>query len=93
MASALHKLRAMAHTRRSKSQDTGFGMPRLLLLPMLMGIGAGIGAVAYRVLIALFHNLFFSGTWSLDYDANIHAAASPWGSAILLPIAVALGVA
>lgn len=89
MASALHKLRAMVHTRRSKSQDTGFGMPRLLLLPVLMGIGA----VAYRVLIALFHNLFFSGTWSLDYDANIHAAASPWGSVILLPIAVALGVA
>ncbi|MFA9459226.1 chloride channel protein [Thiohalorhabdus sp. Cl-TMA] len=67
---------------------------RLGLLAILVGIIAGLGAVAFRAMIALVHNLTFYGAWSLEYDANLHAAPSPWGAGIILvPVAGALVVA
>ncbi|NCC53148.1 MAG: chloride channel protein, partial [Spartobacteria bacterium] len=51
---------------------------------LLTGLVAGLGAIAFRGLIALFHNLFFLGTWSLQYDANVHTPMSPWGWGIVL---------
>ncbi|MCA9519497.1 MAG: chloride channel protein [Myxococcales bacterium] len=63
------------------------------LLAVLIGVVAGFGAVAFRLLIALFHNLFFLGRLSLTYDANVHTPASPWGPlVILVPVVGALGV-
>jgi CIC family chloride channel protein len=48
----------------------------------------------FRGLIALFHNLFFLGQWSLVYDANAHTPPSPWGPfVILVPVLGAAGVA
>ncbi len=65
-----------------------------LLLSVLVGIIAGLGAVLFRGLIALFHNLLFLGKVSAVYDANIHTPASPWGPFIILvPVVGALGVA
>ena len=67
---------------------------RLTLYSVLVGIVAGLGAVAFRALIALFHNLFFYGRASAVYDTLKHAAVSPWGAGVILvPVAGALVVA
>ena len=61
---------------------------------MVVGAGAGLGAVAFRALIGFFHNLLFLGELSFAYDANAHTPASPWGAlVILVPVAGAAGVA
>jgi len=61
----------------------------LVLLAFVTGEVAGLGAVIFRGLIALFHNLLFLGTFSFAYDANVHTPDSPWGPVIIL--APALG--
>ena len=67
--------------------------PILWALSILVGIVAGLGAVAFRALIAFFHNVLFLGTLSTAYDANVHTPPSPWGPfVILVPVAGALGV-
>jgi CIC family chloride channel protein len=64
------------------------------IVSLIVGIIAGMGAVVFRAMIAVFHNLFFLGKFSLFYDANTHTPASPWGPfVILVPVAGALGVA
>ena len=66
----------------------------LALLSVAIGIFGGIGAVVFRGLIALFHNLFFLGILSTSYDANVHTPPSPWGPfVILVPVIGAFGVA
>ncbi len=63
-------------------------------LSILIGIVAGLGAVAFRGLIGFFHNLLFVGEFSFIYDANIHTPVSPWGPfVILVPVLGAVGVA
>ena len=60
-------------------------------MAVLVGIVARFGAVAFRQLIALFHNLFFFGHLGLAYDTLVHTAASRWGAAIIaVPIVGAL---
>jgi CIC family chloride channel protein len=62
-------------------------------LAVLVGGVAGLGAAAFRALIALFHNLLFLGKISAVYDANVHTPADPWGAAVILvPVVGALGV-
>jgi CIC family chloride channel protein len=64
------------------------------LLSAVVGVVAAIGAVVFRGLIGLFHNLLFLGQWSVAYDANKHTPASPWGPfVILVPVVGAAGVA
>ncbi len=68
--------------------------PALWILSILVGVVAGLGAVVFRALIGLLHNLLFLGKLSTAYDANIHTPPSPWGPfVILVPVAGALGVA
>jgi CIC family chloride channel protein len=63
-------------------------------LSVVVGAVAGIGAVVFRGLIAIVHNVFFLGRFSWSYDANAHTAASPWGAwVILVPVIGALVVA
>jgi chloride channel protein, CIC family len=65
----------------------------LVLIAALVGVIGGFGAVAFRALIAFFHNLLFLGKFSLVYEANVHTPASPWGLlVILVPILGAAGV-
>ncbi len=76
--------------------------PRLLLrntrtevgvaaMAVAVGVVAGLGAVAFRKLIALFHNLFFYGHFSTVFDTLQHAAASRWGVGIIaVPVVGAL---
>jgi CIC family chloride channel protein len=68
--------------------------PRLWLLAMVVGVIAGVGAVIFRGLIGIFHNLFFLGRFSLAYNANLHTPLSPWGPwIILIPVGGAVCVA
>lgn len=57
---------------------------RFYLLILLVGIIAGFGAILFRELIALFHNLLFYGYFSVDYNVLKHAAESSWGAGIIL---------
>ena len=67
---------------------------RLMLLAVAVGLVAGLGAVVFRGLISLFHNVFFLGSFSFFYSANAHTPASPWGVwVILVPVAGAVLVA
>lgn len=54
------------------------------LLAIFVGVIAGLGAVVFRRLIALMHNLFFYGQASLVFNALQHAKASAWGAGIIL---------
>jgi CIC family chloride channel protein len=64
------------------------------MLSVVIGVVAGVGAVLFRGLIALVHNLFFLGKFSVTYNANVHTPPSPWGPfVILVPVLGALLVA
>ncbi len=54
------------------------------LLAVVVGAVAGVGAVFFRGLIALFHNLFFLGKLSLSYDTTLHTPPGTWGPFIIL---------
>jgi CIC family chloride channel protein len=60
----------------------------LATLAVLLGIVAGLGAFAFRALIAFFHNLLFLGQFSLQYDSNQHTPPSPVGFAVVLVPAI-----
>jgi len=62
----------------------GIGLLGLSLLALLVGLITGIGAIAFRALIALIHNVAFLGEFSTTYDANQFTAAGPWGAWIIL---------
>ncbi len=60
-------------------------------MAVAVGLIAGLGAVVFRKLIGLFHNLFFYGQVSVDYNVLEFTATSPWGAAVILvPVAGAL---
>lgn len=54
------------------------------LLAVMVGAVGGLGAVGFRLLIGVFHNLSFFGSFSPHYDANIHTLASSWGAWVIL---------
>ena len=60
---------------------------------ILIGIITGLGAVVFRDLIGLVHNLLFLGRLSAAYNASLFTPASPWGPlVILVPVIGGLGV-
>jgi len=60
------------------------GLLTLSLLALLVGLITGVGAVAFRALIALIHNAAFLGKFTITFDANQFTPASPWGAWIIL---------
>jgi len=67
---------------------------RFTILIVLVGIVAGLGAIVFRQLIGLFHNILFYGQFSMYYDVLQHAAPSRWGIGIILaPVIGAVVVA
>jgi CIC family chloride channel protein len=48
-------------------------------LALAIGVMTGFGAVAFRVLIALVHNLFYNGRLSTVFDANLSEGPSYFG--------------
>jgi len=57
---------------------------RLAVLAVVVGLVSGFGAVVFRGLIALFHNLLFFGQFSLSYDTSLHTDPSSWGAGVIL---------
>ena len=63
------------------------------LIAIGVGIATGFGAVFFRGLISLVHNLLFLGKFSTLYNANTHTLAGPWGAGVMLvPIIGGMGV-
>ncbi|HEV2263443.1 MAG TPA: chloride channel protein [Stellaceae bacterium] len=60
------------------------GLARLSILAVAVGIVTGVGAVAFRALIAFVHNLLFLGTVSAAYNSNAFTPPNPWGAAVIL---------
>ena len=52
--------------------------------PLLVGCVTGFGAVFFRALIALIHNVAFLGKFSITFDANQFTPIGPWGPFIIL---------
>jgi CIC family chloride channel protein len=60
---------------------------------LLVGLVTGLGAILFRDLIGLIHNILFLGQFSAHYDANLFTPTSPWGPLIILvPVVGALAV-
>jgi CIC family chloride channel protein len=57
---------------------------KMALLSIVLGLLCGVGAVIFRGMIGLIHNLAFLGEFSLQYDANAHTPAGPLGAWIIL---------
>jgi CIC family chloride channel protein len=63
------------------------------LVAIGVGVVTGAGAILFRALISVLHNLFFYGRLSAVYDANVHSAPSAWGAfVILVPVIGGMGV-
>ena len=67
-----------------EDETRSLSLLKLTLLGLVLGIVTGIGAVLFRELINLLHNLFFAGDFSFNYDANVFTAPSRWGPFIIL---------
>jgi chloride channel protein, CIC family len=62
-------------------------------IAVVVGAVTGFGAIFFRGLIAVIHNLFFLGTFSAIYDANVYTPASPWGALVIgVPVVGGLAV-
>ena len=64
--------------------DRGIGQTLFALIAIGVGVITGVGAIAFRGLIGLIHNLAFLGRFSTAYDANHYTPAGPWGIGIIL---------
>jgi chloride channel protein, CIC family len=60
------------------------GLARLSILGVLVGCIAGAGAVFFRDLIGLIHNVAFLGKFSIEYDAIQFTPPGPWGAFIIV---------
>jgi chloride channel protein, CIC family len=68
-------------------------LAQLSLLALVLGVVTGFGAVLFRGLIGLIHNVLFAGHAVVHYDANIFTPPAPWGAwVILIPVLGAIGV-
>jgi CIC family chloride channel protein len=80
-----------AHEPGSKSKP--IGLVGQCALAFALGIVTGLGAVLFRDLIGLIHNVMFLGTMAVRYDANVFTPPSPWGALIILvPVIGAVAV-
>ena len=49
----------------------------------IVGVVTGVGALVFRVMISVIHNLFFLQTFSLTYDSSLFTPGNPWGAAVI----------
>ena len=84
---------SVSDTRQTTEDARPLLLISLCLLALVVGIVTGLGAVAFRALIACVHNLLFLGHWSFYYDSSVFTPPSPWGPwVILVPVIGAIGV-
>jgi CIC family chloride channel protein len=67
---------------RPVSDERRVSLLTLCGLALVIGIMTGFGAVAFRVLIALVHNLFYNGRLSFVFDANVSEGPSRFGDLV-----------
>ena len=60
------------------------GLLRLSLLAIVVGMVTGFGAVLFRALIGIIHNIAFLGSFAIGYDASVFTPPGPWGAFIIL---------
>jgi len=69
------------------------GLAPLSLLALAVGVITGFGAVGFRDLIGLIHNLLFLGQLSFRFNANEFTHAAPWGALVIgVPVIGAIAV-
>lgn len=82
-----------APVEQADEVERRLGLLPLSLLAMVVGVITGLGAVVFRDLIGLVHNVLFLGQFAVTYNASIFTPASPWGPlVILVPVIGGLGV-
>src|SRR5271170_4364370 len=64
---------------KSASEERPVSLMTLCGLALAVGVMTGFGAVAFRALIALVHNVFYNGRLSLVFDANVSEGPSRFG--------------
>ncbi len=69
---------------REGAESRRLSLTQLSLLALGLGVVTGLGAVLFRDLIGLVHNLLFAGQAVVHYDANIFTAPAPWGPLVIL---------
>jgi chloride channel protein, CIC family len=92
-----HPPAAQTLSDASKSAETEeipqIGQVSMAILALVVGIVTGFGAVLFRDLIGLIHNVVFLGKFAVRYDANVFTPPSPWGPlVILVPVVGAVAV-
>ena len=60
------------------------GLFRLSLIAVLVGLITGFGAVIFRAIIGLIHNVAFLGSFTVAYDASVFTPPGPWGPFVIL---------
>src|SRR5579862_4573975 len=84
---------ASASALARATEPVRLSLTALSLFGLVVGIVTGFGALAFRDLIGLVHNLLFLGQLDVHYDANVFTPASPWGPlVILVPVVGAVAV-
>jgi len=68
---------------KTHSEERRVSLLVLCGLALVIGVMTGLGAVLFRALIGLVHNLFYNGRLSFVYDANVSEGASRFGDLIL----------
>ncbi len=77
----------------AEPEERRLSLPILCAAAIVVGLVTGVGAVLFRDLIGLVHNLFFLQTFRVAYDANRFTPRDPWGPlVILVPVIGGLGV-
>jgi chloride channel protein, CIC family len=64
-------------TANREPQPRRIGLTSLCALALGLGIVTGLGAVVFRDLIGLIHNLMFLGLPVVRYDANLFTPPAP----------------
>jgi chloride channel protein, CIC family len=67
-----------------REEGLRIGLAYLSALAFIVGIVTGFGAVVFRDLIGLIHNVMFLGDLAIRYDANHFTPPSPWGAFVIL---------
>lgn len=59
-------------------------LPVMLILAMVVGVVAGVGAIVFKYLIAFITNLAFYGVFSFRFEPLEYGPESAWGPGIIL---------
>jgi len=52
-------------------------------LAAIVGVITGVGALVFRVMISVIHNIFFLQTFSINYDSSVFTPTNPWGVGVI----------